>query len=272
VKTLLAVYDSISEATQTVSGIIARGIVPAALEMIDKNTIQAIEAGVYASGIPQDAEAVLLIEVDGLEAGIDQQLEEILEVIRSRQAREVRVAASASERKRLWAARKNAFGAYGRISPNYYTMDGVIPRSKLPEVLDRIESLGREYGLRMANVFHAGDGNLHPIILYDIAQVDAREKVMGLAGAILRCCVEVGGTLSGEHGIGLEKRDFMRLFFSEADLQVMAQLKRVFNPDNLANPQKIFPMRRGCGEMSSLSEGSRRRLSRFEDDPEFVRF
>ena len=272
VKTLLAVYDSISEATQTVSGIIARGIVPAALEMIDKNTIQAIEAGVYASGIPQDAEAVLLIEVDGLEAGIDQQLEEILEVIRSRQAREVRVAASASERKKLWAARKNAFGAYGRISPNYYTMDGVIPRSKLPEVLDRIESLGREYGLRMANVFHAGDGNLHPIILYDIAQVDAREKVMGLAGAILRCCVEVGGTLSGEHGIGLEKRDFMRLFFSEADLQVMAQLKSVFNPDNLANPQKIFPMRRGCGEMSSLSEGSRRPFSRFEDDPEFVRF
>ena len=240
--------------------------------MIDKNTIQAIEAGVYASGIPQDAAAVLLIEVDGLEAGIDRQLEEILEVIRSRQVREVRVAGSADERKKLWAARKNAFGAYGRISPNYYTMDGVIPRSKLPEVLGRIESLGREYGLRMANVFHAGDGNLHPIILYDIAQDDAREKVMALAGAILRCCLDVGGTLSGEHGIGLEKREFMRLFFSEADLQVMERLKQVFNPDNLANPQKIFPMRRGCGEMSSLSEDSRDRLSRFEEDPEFVRF
>ncbi len=215
VRTLLAVYDSIAEATQTVSGIISRGIVPAALEMIDKNTIQAIEAGVYASGLPQDAEAVLLIEVDGLEAGIEQQLDEIMAVLRSRQAREVRVADTASERKKLWAARKNAFGAYGRISPNYYTMDGVIPRSKLPEILNRIDSLGQEYGLRMANVFHAGDGNLHPIILYDITRTDAKEKVLGLAGAILRCCVDAGGTLSGEHGIGLEKRDYMTLFFSE---------------------------------------------------------
>ena len=272
VRTLLAVYDSISEATQTVSGIISRGIVPAALEMIDKNTIQAIEAGVYASGLPQDAEAVLLIEVDGLEAGVEQQLEEIMAVLRSRQAREVRIANTASERKKLWAARKNAFGAYGRISRNYYTMDGVIPRSKLPEILNRIDTLGKEYGMRMANVFHAGDGNLHPIILYDITQAGAKEKVLGLAGAILRCCVDAGGTLSGEHGIGLEKREYMRLFFSEADLHVMGQLKRVFNPDNLANPQKIFPMRRGCGEMSSLSEDSRRPLSESEGDPEFVRF
>ncbi len=272
VRTLLAVYDSISEATQTVSGIISRGIVPAALEMIDKNTIQAIEAGVYASGLPQDAEAVLLIEVDGLEAGVEQQLEEIMAVLRSRQAREVRIANTASERKKLWAARKNAFGAYGRISRNYYTMDGVIPRSKLPEILNRIDTLGQEYGMRMANVFHAGDGNLHPIILYDITQAGAKEKVLGLAGAILRCCVDAGGTLSGEHGIGLEKREYMRLFFSEADLHVMGQLKRVFNPDNLANPQKIFPMRRGCGEMSSLSEDSRRPLSQSEGDPEFVRF
>ena len=272
VRTLLAVYDSISEATQTVSGIISRGIVPAALEMIDKNTIQAIEAGVYASGLPQDAEAVLLIEVDGLEAGVEQQLEEIMAVLRSRQAREVRIANTASERKKLWAARKNAFGAYGRISRNYYTMDGVIPRSKLPEILNRIDTLGQEYGMRMANVFHAGDGNLHPIILYDITQAGAKEKVLGLAGAILRCCVDAGGTLSGEHGIGLEKREYMRLFFSEADLHVMGQLKRVFNPDNLANPQKIFPMRRGCGEMSSLSDDSRRPLSESEGDPEFVRF
>ena len=137
--------------------------------------------------MPQDAEAVLLIEVDGLEAGIEQQLDEIMTVLRSHQAREVRVANTASERKKLWAARKNAFGAYGRISPNYYTMDGVIPRSKLPEVLKRIDSLGQEYGLRMANVFHAGDGNLHPIILYDIKRDDAKEKVLGLAGDILRC-------------------------------------------------------------------------------------
>lgn len=272
VKTLLAIYDSVEEATQTVSSIIGRGIVPAALEMIDKNTIQAIEAGIYATGIPQDAEAVLLIEVDGLEAGIEQQLDEIMAVLRSHQIREVRVANTPSERKKLWAARKNAFGAYGRISPNYYTMDGVIPRSRLPEVLSRIDDLGRKYGLRMANVFHAGDGNLHPIILYDIKDADAKKKVLGLAGDILRCCVEAGGTLSGEHGIGLEKREFMSLFFSETELQVMSRLKSVFNPDNLANPQKIFPMRRGCGEMSTIPENANNQLKEFEGDPDFVRF
>jgi glycolate oxidase len=249
VKTMLAVYDSVADATRTVSGIIARGIVPAALEMIDKNTIQAIEAGVYATGIPKDAEAVLLIEVDGLEAGIEQQMERVVEVIRANNAREIRIAKDDTERKKLWAARKNAFGAYGRISANYYTMDGVIPRSKLPEVLADIDALGRKYGLGMANVFHAGDGNLHPIILYDASQPDAKDKVLKLAGDILRRCVEVGGALSGEHGIGLEKQEFMALFFSEKELDVMQRLKTVFNPQNLANPSKIFPMRRGCGEM-----------------------
>lgn len=249
VKTLLAVFDSVVDATRTVSGIIARGIVPAALEMIDRNTIQAIEASVYATGIPKDAEAVLLIEVDGLEAGIEQQMERVIEVIEANKAREVRVARDDAERKKLWAARKNAFGAYGRISANYYTMDGVIPRSKLPQILEEIDALGKKYGLRMANVFHAGDGNLHPIILYDIRQPDAKEKVLALAGEILRRCVEVGGALSGEHGIGLEKQEFMTLFFSEKELQVMQELKAVFNPENLANPSKVFPVRRGCGEM-----------------------
>ncbi len=249
VKTLLAVYDSVVDATKTVSGIIARGIVPAAMEMIDSKTIQAIEAGVYATGIPQDAEAVLLIEVDGLGAGIEQQVERVVEVIQANRAREVRVAKDDVERKKLWAARKNAFGAYGRISANYYTMDGVIPRSKLPEILQEIDALGRKYNLRMANVFHAGDGNLHPIILYDAREPDAKERVLALAGEILRRCVEVGGALSGEHGIGLEKQEFMALFFTAKELDVMQQLKEVFNPQNLANPGKIFPMRRGCGEM-----------------------
>jgi len=249
VKTLLAVFDSVADATKTVSGIIARGIVPAAMEMIDRNTIRAIEAGVYATGIPQDAEAVLLIEVDGLEAGIQQQAERVLDVIKANGAREIRVAKDDQERKKLWAARKNAFGAYGRISANYYTMDGVIPRSKLPEVLQEIDALGKKYGLRMANVFHAGDGNLHPIILYDIREPNAKENVLALAGEILKLCVDVGGVLSGEHGIGLEKRQFMTLLFSQQDLEAMKKLRAVFNPENLLNPNKIFPSNQGCREL-----------------------
>jgi glycolate oxidase len=270
VKTLLAVFDSVADATKTVSGIIARGIVPAALEMIDRNTIRAIEAGVYATGIPQDAEAVLLIEIDGLEAGIQQQTERVLDVVRSNRAREVRVAKDDQERKKLWAARKNAFGAYGRISANYYTMDGVIPRSKLPEILQEIDALGRKYGLRMANVFHAGDGNLHPIILYDIRQPDAKEKVLELAGEILERCVEAGGTLSGEHGIGLEKRQFMRLLFTEQDLDAMRQLRDVFNPENLLNPHKIFPSHRGCRELPKNIDQSSNPA--YKANPEIVRF
>jgi glycolate dehydrogenase FAD-linked subunit len=270
VKTLLAVFDSVTDATKTVSGIIARGIVPAALEMIDRNTIQAIEAGVYATGIPQDAEAVLLIEIDGLEAGIEQQTERVLDVIRSNGPREIRVAKDDQERKKLWAARKNAFGAYGRISANYYTMDGVIPRSKLPEILQEIDALGRKYGLRMANVFHAGDGNLHPIILYDIREPNAKENVLALAGEILQRCVDVGGTLSGEHGIGLEKRQFMSLLFSEQDLEAMHKLKEVFNPENLLNPNKIFPSHRGCRELPRGIQQSSDQTSRAH--PEMVRF
>jgi glycolate oxidase len=264
VKTLLAVFDSVVDATKTVSGIISRGIVPAALEMIDRNTIQAIEAGVYATGIPQDAEAVLLIEIDGLEAAIEQQVERVVEVIRGNRAREFRVAQNEQERKKLWAARKNAFGAYGRISANYYTMDGVIPRSKLPQVLQEIDALGRKYGLRMANVFHAGDGNLHPIILYDIRKPNVKEDVLALAGEILQRCVDVGGTLSGEHGIGLEKRQFMPLLFGEQDLKAMHQLKEVFNPENLLNPSKIFPTHRGCRELPSDPKSKMH--------PEMVRF
>ena len=250
VKTLLAVFDSVIDATQCVSGIISRGIVPAALEMIDRKTIEAIESGPYATGMPRDADAVLLIELDGIEAGIAQQLERVVEVVQLNHAREVRVAKDEAERKKLWAARKNAFGAYGRISPNYYTMDGVIPRSKLPQILQEIDALGKKYGLEMANVFHAGDGNLHPIILYNNEEPGSKDKVLGLAGEILQLCVKVGGTLSGEHGIGLEKMRFMSLFFSQDELDVMQRLRDIFNPNNLANPGKIFPIRRGCGEMS----------------------
>ncbi|MFN8007263.1 MAG: FAD-linked oxidase C-terminal domain-containing protein [Terriglobia bacterium] len=250
VKTLLAIFDSVNLATQCVSAIIARGIIPAALEMIDRKTIEAIESGPYATGIPRDAEAVLLIEVDGIEAAIAEQIEQIIEVVQENSARELRLAKDSLERKKLWAARKNAFGAYGRISPNYYTMDGVIPRSKLPEILAEIRGLGEKHGLGMANVFHAGDGNLHPIILYDGDQPGAKEKVVALAADILQACLNVGGALSGEHGIGMEKMGFMSLFFSADELDVMQRLKMIFNPNQLANPGKIFPVRRGCGEMS----------------------
>lgn len=250
VKTMLAIFDSVTHATQCVSDIISEGILPAALEMIDRKTIQAIESGPYATGIPRDADAVLLIELDGAEAGIAQQIECVVKVVQLNCAREVRIAKDETDRKKLWAARKNAFGAYGRISPNYYTMDGVIPRSKLPQILQEMDTLGQKYGLGMANVFHAGDGNLHPIILYDNEKPDSKEKVLGLAGEILQLCVKVGGTLSGEHGIGLEKMQFMSLLFSQDELDVMRRLRDVFNPDNLANPGKIFPVRRGCGEMS----------------------
>ena len=260
VRTMLAVFNSVIDATQCVSGIISRGIVPAALELIDRKTIEAIEAGPYATGIPKDAGAVLLIELDGVEAGLSQQLDRIVEVVQLNHAREFRLAKDEGDRKKLWAARKNAFGAYGRISPNYYTMDGVIPRSKLPEILQEIDALGKKYGLGMANVFHAGDGNLHPIILYDNNEPGSSEKVLGLAGEILQLCVKVGGTLSGEHGIGLEKKRFMSLFFSEEELDVMQRLRDIFNPDNLSNPGKIFPIRRGCGEMS-LNRSARKNLN-----------
>ena len=270
VKTLLAVFDSVFHATQCVSGIISLGIVPAALEMIDRKTIEAIECGPYATGIPRDADAVLLIELDGVEAGIAQQVARVIEVVQQNNAREVRVAQDETERKKLWAARKNAFGAYGRISPNYYTMDGVIPRSKLPEILQEIDALGKKYGLGMANVFHAGDGNLHPIILYDNEEPDSKDKVLGLAGEILQLCVKVGGTLSGEHGIGLEKMKFMSLFFSQDEMDVMRRLRDVFNPHNLANPGKIFPVRRGCGEMSWNQPNGRN--SRYSAVEGMVRF
>jgi glycolate oxidase len=178
-------------------------------------------------------------------------VEAVLEVIRKNNARQVRVAQDDQERKKLWAARKNAFGAYGRISPNFYTMDGVIPRSKLPLILEEIEALGRQYGLRMANVFHAGDGNLHPVILYDLSLPGIKDRVLALAGEILKRCLEIGGALSGEHGIGLEKQEFMPLIFSAGELRVMGQLKNIFDPDNLANPNKILPTHQGCRELRS---------------------
>ncbi len=246
-KTVLAVFDEIDHASAAVSNIIARGLVPAAMEMIDQLTIQAVEDA-FGCGYPRDAAAALLIEVDGLAAGMDEQAVRIMEACREAGARDVRVARDAEERELLWKGRKSAFGAFGRISPAYMVMDGVIPRTKLPYVLRRVNEITAAYGLRVGNVFHAGDGNLHPNILYDPRVPGIEAKVVAAGGEILKVCAEVGGSISGEHGIGLEKADYMPLIFTGADLECMRRVKHAFNPRGLCNPGKIFPSRKACGE------------------------
>jgi glycolate oxidase len=247
VKTVLAVFDSIEQASEAVSAVIAKGLIPAAMEMIDQVTIGAVEDA-FGCGYPRDAAAALLIELDGLSQGMDAQAERVMAACRECGARDVRVARDEAERQLLWKGRKSAFGAYGRISPAYMVMDGVIPRTKLPEVLRRVNEIAAAHGLRVGNVFHAGDGNLHPNILYDPRNPGEEARVVKAGGEILKVCADVGGSISGEHGIGLEKMDYMSLIFSEADLDFMRRLRDAFNPRNLCNPGKIFPSRKACGE------------------------
>jgi glycolate oxidase len=245
VRTLLAVFDALDQASRTVAAITARGLTPAALEMIDRLTIQAVEDA-YAAGYPRDAAAALLIELDGLAVGLDEEAERVEAACRENGAREVRRARDERERQLLWKGRKAAFGAYGRIAPAYLVMDGVIPRTRLPEILRTIAGIADAHGLRVGNVFHAGDGNLHPNILYDPRKPGEVERVLEAGAAIMRACVDVGGTISGEHGIGLEKRDFMPWIFSPADLDVMAAVKAAFNPAGRCNPGKVFPTAKSC--------------------------
>jgi glycolate dehydrogenase FAD-linked subunit len=252
VKTVLAVFDQIDQASAAVSAIIARGLVPAAMEMIDQLTIQAVEDA-FGCGYPRDAAAALLIEIDGLAAGLDIQTEHIVAACRESGAREVRAAADEAERQLLWKGRKSAFGAYGRISPAYMVMDGVIPRTRLPQVLARVNEIVAAHGLRVGNVFHAGDGNLHPNILYDPRVPGEEARVVAAGAAIMKVCAEIGGSISGEHGIGLEKADFMPFIFSEADLAFMQRLKVAFNPTGLCNPGKVFPTKKSCGEAGSVA-------------------
>ena len=247
VKTVLAVFDSIEQASEAVSAVIAKGLIPAAMEMIDQVTIGAVEDA-FGCGYPRDAAAALLIELDGLSLGMDAQAERVMAACRDCGARDVRVARDEAERQLLWKGRKSAFGAYGRISPAYMVMDGVIPRTRLPEVLRRVNEIASAHGLRVGNVFHAGDGNLHPNILYDPRNPGEEARVVEAGGEILKVCADVGGSISGEHGIGLEKVDYMSLIFSEADLAFMRSLREAFNPRNLCNPGKIFPSRKACGE------------------------
>ncbi len=248
VKTLLAIYDSIDDATETVAEITARGITPAACEMLDGWTIRAVEDYVHA-GFPLDAVAVLLIDVDGLREVTEAEATEVADVCRVRHAREVRVARDAHERDLLWKGRKNAFGAAGRFAPSYYTQDGVIPRTKLPATLHQITEIAQKYGLQIGNVFHAGDGNLHPIILFDERNEKQFRDTVRAADEIIEFCIQMGGTITGEHGVGMEKDRLMPLLFSEADLSLMKRVHDVFNPDSLLNPGKIFPNSKGCGEI-----------------------
>ena len=252
VKTVLAVFDEVDQASSAVSAIIGRGLVPAAVEMIDQLTIQAVEDA-FGCGYPRDAAAALLIELDGLRAGMEAQAARIVAACREAGAREVRAAADEQERQLLWKGRKSAFGAYGRVSPAYMVMDGVIPRTRLPFVLSRVNEIVAAHGLRVGNVFHAGDGNLHPNILYDPRVPGEEARVVEAGAAIMRVCAEVGGSISGEHGIGLEKADFMPFIFSAADLAFMERLRTAFNVSGLCNPGKMFPTRKSCGEAGPVA-------------------
>ncbi len=248
VGTMLAVFDDFDAATQTVTDITAAGIIPAALEMIDNVTIQAVERGAPV-GFPLDAQAVLLIEVEGLQEHVAEAVRRITDICTRNGARSVRVAGDEQERLLLWKGRKSAFGAYGTLAPNYYVHDGVVPRSRLPEIMRRVRAIGQEYGVLIANVFHAGDGNLHPNILFDIRREGELDRVIAAGEAILRACVDVGGSLTGEHGIGLEKKAYMPWLFSATDLEAMAEVKRAFDPENRFNPAKLFPTPVACGEV-----------------------
>jgi glycolate oxidase len=238
--TLMAAFPTIEAASHAVSAVIGHGIVPAALEMMDQVTIGAVEAH-YRAGYPTDAGAVLLVEVDGLEESCDELSHSVEGILRENEATDLRVAQDPAERELLWAGRKGAIGALGRIRPNYYLHDGVVPRTRLPDVLRRVAEIGEHYRLPVANVFHAGDGNLHPNILFDLRDRGVIHQVEGAGEEMLHAVVELGGTLSGEHGIGIEKNAFMPWIYGPDDLDAMLRVKRVFDPSGLLNPGKIFP-------------------------------
>ena len=248
IKTLLAVFETVDDATETVVDITARGITPAACEMFDSWTLRAVEAYVHA-GYPIDCAAVLLIDVDGLRESAETQAEDVAEVCRVHHARQVRVARDASERDLLWKGRKNAFGAVGQISPTYYTQDGVIPRTKLSVTLRRIDEIGKKYGFEIGNIFHAGDGNLHPLIPFDARKQGQLQDAIRAADEIIELCISLGGAITGEHGVGMEKDRLMPLLFSEAELDLMRRVRDAFNPAGLLNPGKISPTTKGCGEI-----------------------
>lgn len=245
-RTMLGIFESCEDATNAISEIIGAGIIPAALEMLDQGILVAVEEA-FQFGFPLDAQAVLLIEVDGLDAGLDSQRDAVVELCQKCGAREVRQADTAAERQKLWKSRKQAFGAIGRLSSSYCTQDGVVPRTQLPHILKRITEIGSKYDLRIVNVFHAGDGNIHPILLFDERDPDQVKRVLQASGEILEECLACGGSVTGEHGIGVEKIGFMHKMFSEDDIEVMSRLRQAFNPQNNLSPDKMLPTAGACG-------------------------
>jgi glycolate oxidase len=250
-RAVLVGFASSEDAGQCVSSIIAGGIIPAGMEMMDKPAIHAVEDFVHA-GYPLDVEALLIVEVDGPQAEVNHLIARVEEIAHSCRAVTCRASASEEERLLFWAGRKAAFPAVGRITPDYYCMDGTIPRAKLPQVLARMRQLSEQFGLPVANVFHAGDGNLHPLILYDANKPGELERTEQFGAEILKLCVEVGGVLTGEHGVGVEKRDLMPVMFTEVDLAQQQRLKCAFDAGGLLNPGKVFPTLHRCAELGRM--------------------
>jgi glycolate oxidase len=254
VRTLLAAFPSTDEAGAATSAIIGAGVVPAAIEMMDALAIEAAEAAVQC-GYPQGAGAVLIVELDGPAAEVEQQFEQVEQLCRADGASEIRIAADDAERALFWKGRKSAFAAVGRISPDYIVQDGVIPRTALPGVLRRITELSTERGVRVANVFHAGDGNLHPLVLFDDSVPGQAEQAEEVSGAILDLCISHGGSITGEHGVGADKAKYMPRMFTDDDLDTMQMVRCAFDPDGLSNPGKVFPTPRLCGEVPGKRKG-----------------
>jgi glycolate oxidase len=244
----MAAFTHPDAAGAVVSGIIAAGIVPAAVEMMDKLAIEACEAAVHA-GFPLDAGAILLVELDGPRTEVVQQLAQVEDICKKEGVSEYRLAKTDEERALMWKGRKAAFAAMGRISPNYIVQDGVLPRTALPEVLREIDDLSTRFGLRVANVFHAGDGNLHPLVLYNQQVEGAEHRAEELAGDILRICVEHGGSITGEHGVGIDKKAYMQFMFTDEDMATHQLIRCAIDPQNLCNPNKVYPTPRLCGEV-----------------------
>jgi FAD/FMN-containing dehydrogenase len=242
VRTLLASFPSMDAAARAVSAIIAAGIVPAALEMMDQATIQAVEASIFAAGYPTDAAAILLVEVDGPEGAVDDEMALVRGCCEAQGAGALRAATTAEERTRLWQGRKKAFGAMGRIAPALVVQDAVVPRTRLPEVLARVQAIGEAHGVRVCNVFHAGDGNLHPNIPYDPADLEVAARVHAAMSAIMQVCIDAGGTITGEHGVGLDKQPYMEALFDAPSLAAMCAVREVFDPARRANPGKVVPV------------------------------